>query len=284
MSRRASWSVFMRASRLALLAVAAQPLVMAGVAHAASPLVQHRAVYDLVLGDASDRSGITGINGRMVYELRGSACEGYTVRFRYVTQSDTTEASQITDQQTTTFEEADGKSFSFSTKSYTNQNLDKELRGNATLNSELKVQIDKPEPKSIELPATQFPTQHLFELIEKAKKGETFYETSIYDASEDADKIMTTTVVLGKKSAAESGDPELAVLDTIGQEQFWPVDIAYFDTEASSGEETPEYRISFKLYENGLTRDLEMDYGDFVIEGKLVDLAVFESTTADCTR
>ena len=39
----------------------------------------------------------------------------------------------------------------------------------------------------------------------------------------------------------------------------------------------PEYRISFKLYENGLTRDLEMDYGDFVIKGKLVDLAVFDS-------
>ena len=38
----------------------------------------------------------------------------------------------------------------------------------------------------------------------------------------------------------------------------------------------PEYRISFKLHENGLTRDLEMDYGDFVMSGKLVDLAVFE--------
>ena len=30
----------------------------------------------------------------------------------------------------------------------------------------------------------------------------------------------------------------------------------------------PEYRISFKLYENGLTRDLQMDYGDFVIRGQ----------------
>ena len=111
----------------------------------------------------------------MVYEIRGSACEGYTVRFRYVTQSDTREASQITDQQTTTFEDADGKSFSFATKSYTDQNLDKELRGNATREPQgVKIQIDKPETKSFELRPTQFPTQHLVDLINRAKTGETF--------------------------------------------------------------------------------------------------------------
>ena len=45
---------------------------------------------------------------------------------------------------------------------------------------------------------TQFPTQHLVELIDKAEKGETFYETSLFDGSEDADKVMTTTVIVGK--------------------------------------------------------------------------------------
>ena len=170
-----------------------------GAGLAAAPLIQHRAVYDLELDNASDRSGITGISGRMVYEISGSACEGYTVRFRYVTQSDTREASQITDQQTTTFEDADGKSFSFVTKSFIDQNLDRELRGNATREAAgVKVEIDKPEPKSIELAPTQFPTQHLLELIDKANKGETFYETSIFDGSEDADKAMTTTVIVGK--------------------------------------------------------------------------------------
>ena len=193
----------------------------------------------------------------MVYEIRGSACEGYTVRFRYVTQSDTRDASQITDQQTTTFEDADGKSFSFVTKSYTDQNLDKELRGNATREPQgVKIQIDKPETKSFDLQPTQFPTQHLVDLINRAKTGETFYETSIFDGSEDADKAMTTTVVVGKPTNASSSDPELKALNALGTEQFWPVDIAYFDETSEGGEDTPEYRISFKLYENGLTRDL----------------------------
>jgi hypothetical protein len=250
-------------------------------AASAVPLIQHRAVYDLKLTNASERSGITGISGRMVYELRGSACEGYTVRFRYVTQSSTRDASQMTDQQTTTFEDAEGKSFSFSTKSYTDQNLDKELRGNATRESDgVRIQIDKPEPKSFELEPTQFPTQHLLDLIGRAKTGENFYETSIFDGSEDADKAMTTTVIVGKQATANTTDPEYKALDKLGADKFWPVDIAYFDEANQAGEDTPDYRISFKLYENGLTRDLDMDYGDFTIHGQLVDLAVFEPDDA----
>lgn len=45
-------------------------------AASANVLVPHRAVYDLELKDASDRSGIAGMYGRMVYEFNGSACEG----------------------------------------------------------------------------------------------------------------------------------------------------------------------------------------------------------------
>jgi len=277
----------MRAARLAFVALLASPVFVSGAGlAAAAPLAQHRAVYDLKLSEASDRSGITGISGRMVYEIRGSACEGYTVRFRYVTQSSTRDASQITDQQTTTFEDADGKSFSFVTKSYTDQNLEKELRGNATREPDgVKIQIDKPETKSFELESTLFPTQHLVDLIHRAKTGETFYETSIFDGSEDADKAMTTTVVVGKQTTTTNADPEFKALNALGTEKFWPVDIAYFDeTSPEGGEDTPEYRISFKLYENGLTRDLDMDYGDFVIHGKLVDLAVFEPDKSSCTR
>ena len=43
----------------------------------------------------------------------------------------------------------------------------------------------------------------------------------------------------------------------------------------------PEYRISFKLHENGMTRDLVMDYGDFSMKGKLVNLSLFDSSPAD---
>ena len=245
--------------------------------------IAHRAVYDLALDKASDRSGIIGLQGRMVYEFNGSPCEGYTVNFRFVTQMDTGETSRLTDQQTTTFEDAGGKSFSFVTKSFTDQALERELKGTAMREPNgLKVEIDKPEKNSLELRKTQFPTQHLVELIGKANTGETFYETNLFDGSENGDKVMTTTVIVGKKADAAASDPELPVLDKLSKDKYWPVDIAYFDEANDGGEEVPEYRIAFKLHENGLTRDLLMDYGDFSMKGKLVDLSVFDQPPQTC--
>ena len=133
-------------------------------------LAGHRAVYDLALGEASDRSGITALTGRMVYEFNGSPCEGYTVTFRFVTKIETDETTRMTDQQSATFEEGDGKGFRFVTKSYVNSALDKELNGTAELTAkEIKVRITKPAGDEIELPVTQFPTQHLLELLQRAE-------------------------------------------------------------------------------------------------------------------
>ncbi|MER8807980.1 cell envelope integrity EipB family protein [Mesorhizobium australicum] len=269
----------MRATRLAFHAVLLSALLPTFSAVAAPALQAHRAVYDLTLKKADDRSGITGITGRMVYEFNGSACEGYTVKFRFVTQIATNDNTKLTDQQTTTFEDAEGKTFSFVTKSFVDQNLDKEVKGIATKDAKgLKVDIDKPEKNSLELASTQFPTQHLVELIGKAEKGENFYQTNLFDGSEDANKVMTTTVVVGKKSEADKADPEAPALAKLATDKYWPVDIAYFDDSAQNGEEVPEYRISFKLHENGITRDLVMDYGDFSMTGKLVNLSLFDQT------
>ena len=273
----------MRLTRLVPILLLVPGSLAATTALAVPALAPHRAVYDLTLDEASERSGITGLSGRMVYEFNGSACEGYTVKFRFVTQIDTNEASRLTDQQTTTFEDAEGKSFSFVTKSFVDQNLDKEVKGTATQEtSGLTVAIDKPEKNSVSLGKTQFPTQHLIELINKAETGESFYETNLFDGSEEADKVMTTTVVVGKKADVKSGDPESTVLQGLAREPFWPVDIAYFAGGGEGGEEMPEYRISFKLHPNGLTRDLVMDYGDFSMTGKLVNLALFDVPAKGC--
>ncbi|MDR7032664.1 cell envelope integrity EipB family protein [Mesorhizobium sp. BE184] len=268
----------MRAKRLVLPALLLSAALLPAQALAVPPLQPHRAVYDLSLDKASERSGITGISGRMVYEFNGSACEGYAVNFRFVTQIDTRESSRLTDQQTTTFEDGQGKTFSFLTKSFVDQNLDKEVRGKAVRDTKgVRVDIEKPKKDSLELMASQFPTQHLVELIGKAEKGENFYETSLFDGSEDANKIMATTVVVGKATEASKSDPELPALSKLAKDKYWPVDIAYFDeSDKQGGEEVPQYRISFKLHENGLTRDLVMDYGEFSMTGKLVNLSLFD--------
>jgi hypothetical protein len=272
-------SLFMRASRLAFQAVLFSAFFSAVPAMAVPMLQPHRAVYDLSLDKATDRSGITGLTGRMVYEFNGSPCDGYTVNFRFVTQISTRDNSRLTDQQTTTFEDGAGKTFSFATKSFVDQALDKELKGSASKDAKgIEVKLEKPQKTTLQLEPTQFPTQHLVELIEKAKKGETFYQTTLFDGSDDANKVMSTTVVVGKPARVDKSDPELPALARLGKDEYWPVDIAYFDESApDGGEEVPQYRISFKLNANGLTRDLVMDYGDFSMTGKLVNLKLFDS-------
>ncbi|MCB1453301.1 MAG: DUF1849 family protein, partial [Rhizobiaceae bacterium] len=122
----------------------------------------------------------------------------------------------------------------------------------------------------------------LLELIDHAEKANTFYETTIFDGSEDADRIMTTTVIIGRKSAVPAGDPETSAVGPLSNEQFWPVDIAYFDLSEENGEEVPSYRISFKLHESGVTRDILMDYGDFSLTGQLVQLDMLP--VQECSR
>lgn len=274
------------AAQLILAGVLSAPFAVTAAEAGANALVPHRAVYDLALDSAAERSGITGINGRMVYEFAGSACDGYTATFRFVTRVDTDEVSRLTDQQTTTYEDGDGDSFSFATRTFVDKALDSELKGSARLDKgQTLVSLERPQEKKVALEATRFPTHHLKELLAQVQEGETFYETTLFDGSEDADKVMTTTVVIGRETVTSASDPEFKALASLRKDAFWPIDMAYFDLNegGADGEELPSYRISFKLYPNGVTRDLVMDYSDFSMTGTLVDLSLFEQPD-DCTR
>ncbi|OCW56814.1 cell envelope integrity EipB family protein [Hoeflea olei] len=240
-------------------------------------LVAHRAVYDLTLKEASERSGISGMVGRMVYEFGGSACEGYTVSFRFVTEIATGDESRITDQQTTTFEDIRNQTFRFVTRSFVNQQLDHEIRGSAEADgNELEVKLVQPEKLELDIPAAHFPTEHMIEMIDKARAGERFYESRIYDGSDEGDRAMLTTTIVGEKEKADSNDAEAKKAGALGDQAYWPVSMSYFE-ENSEGDGLPVYSIAFKLYENGVTRDLTMDYGDFVLEGQLAQLDMYEA-------
>ncbi len=256
-------------------------LVQAAEAGVADSLIPHRAVYDLELDSSSDQSGIESMFGRMVYEFNGSPCEGYTVGFRFVTQLDTGRSTRLTDQQTTTYEDLESRTFRFLTKSYVNQQLDLEVRGSARAEADaIEVRLQDPKRDDLTLVSAQFPTAQMISLIEKAKQGETFFQSRLFDGSDEGRKVMLTTSVVGAARVSEEGPEELKVTGELGKQPTWPVTIAYFD-EAENNDGTPVYRISFKLYENGITRDLTMDYGEFALKGTLADLEIFDQSVCD---
>ena len=52
--------------------------------------------------------------------------------------------------------------------------------------------------------------------------------------------------------------------------QRWPVTISYFDP--GKKDQGPSYTLAFELYENGVSRALEFDYGDFSLGGEMTSL------------
>ena len=238
------------------------------------PLAAHRAVYDVDLDEASERSGIIGMNGRIVYEFQGSRCDGYTTNFRFVSRIRSSSGDRVTDQQTSTYEDGEGETFRFVTKTYVDEKLDQELSGTAVHeNDNVVVRLKKPEETEFVLDPALFPTAHINDLLERAAAGETVYEKKIFDGSEDGDRVMTTTVILGREKTDTTGDATAA--GPLQEEPYRNVSISYFDEGGDpAGEALPEYAIAFKLYRNGVTRDLTMDYGDFALTGELTQLEI----------
>lgn len=245
-------------------------------------LAPHRAIYDIVLKEASDRSGIESVRGRMVYEFNGSTCKGYNTRFRFVTRIDVGEGIRVTDQRSSTFEDVAGGKFRFDNKSFTDDQLDKDVSGAAAeADGKVKIELTGPDKRAVELADSRFPAEHMLEVISLARKGERVFESRIFDGSEDGDQTFLTTTVVGSPQKASGKDPEDKAIGPLAGSDYWPVSIAYFD-EKVKGDQLPIYSQSFKLYDNGVTRDLTLDYGDFILSGKLTKLELLGKTDGDC--
>ncbi len=243
----------------------------------------HRAVYDLRLKKASDRSGITGMNGRIVYEMTGSKCEGFAVRFRFMTNVQTPRKTFTNDQRTTSFESGDGSLFTFVQQSYLNGQLEQDLRGKANRDKNaLNIELTKPNEEKIELGSAIFMTQHIGMLIDAAKDKQTIVTARLYDASENGNELVDTTAIIGKQKlevTSVEGEPD-AVSTLFKGEVVWPISVSYFNSSnlKGGGEKLPLYQVSFLMHESGVSRELKMQYEDYALRG---DLTKIEYLKAD---
>ncbi|MBL4892735.1 MAG: cell envelope integrity EipB family protein [Rhizobiaceae bacterium] len=242
--------------------------------------VPHRAVYDVTLNAAEDRSGIKGMNGRIVYEVSGNECDGISVQYRFVTNVITSKNQFLTDQQTSTYESPDGKEFSFQTKSFVNEVADANVRGNArNLEDGIKVSISSPKKRELDLAKGMFVSTHLVQVIEEAKAGRHFFQKDIFDGSGKGDEVMASTSVIGNAKSFPKplkGEKAEAVSKFDGQ-TAWPVTISYFKHSTdNSGESLPMYEAAFLLYESGISRKLVMTYPDYSLRADLQELEILD--------
>lgn len=270
-----------RLSALALIASSLPVLSTAATAQSV-PLAAHRAVYELALEEGATSKTIEAARGRILYEFTGSACEGYTQTFGQIVElSGGDIGNRVSATRSTSFEEADGSMLRFNVqnRSPSGETEDRDGIGQKE-GAGISVTLKKPKPESFKLADAIFPTAHVKKIIEAAKAGETTLTATVFDGSDKDNEGHDTFAVIGKPVAegAEEIEPSLraAGWDKMAR---WPVSVSYFEPGATN--QTPQYIVSFELLENGVSRKLKLDYGEFALKGEISRLEVLKTAPCD---
>jgi hypothetical protein len=291
-------------------ASALSPIAIAEIAApAAAPvrLQPHRAVYDISLDETGPAMSIGSITGRVVYELMGSACEGYAQNMRFVTETASTEGqASTTDLRTSSWEDALARRMRFSSSTYSNDQLAEQTQGTATKSDakaatalkkgptakiseiapgslqSVNIEMAKPARKTARIgEPVYFPIDHSVAIIKQAKSGARSFSGNLYDGSEGGEKYYFTAAAIGRVAANDAlkSVPKLtgnaSKLDGV---RSWPVSIAYFKPETRHFDQLPLYEMYFRFHENGITSDLVIDHGDYRLKGQLKELTLLDQS------
>lgn len=270
---------------LAAVAMATGPAAGKADAAASGAFLPHQALYDLNLLKSRGSNSINSARGRILYNFTGSACEGYTSEFRQVSEMDSGEGKvTLSDLRSTSWEDGEGKSYRFKIDSRMNDTESSPVDGIAERTGDhITVKLKQPQVKTFTLDgSTVFPTEQIQRIIAAAKDGKSVLELTVYDGSDNGEKVFNTLSVIGQPIPGDrtiaSPDPSTEN-DVMKSMTRWPVTVSYFDHDAkpTDGEQTPVYAMSFELFENGVSRALVLDYNDFVISGALGKFDVKDS-------
>jgi len=247
------------------------------------PLAAHRAIYELALDPGKSSTRVDTARGRIAFEMTGNACEGYSVSLRQVTELDTGEGKETTsDLRSTTWEGGDSRTFRFKNQNWVNQKLLDDVDGTADKGTDggLSVKLAKPKTPPMKLGGpVLLPTEQLTRILDVGAAGAHILEAKVYDGSPDGKKVYETLSVIGAAISGQSDNiEEAARTPPLVSIKRYPVTVSYFDAGEGTGERTPAYTLTFELYENGVSRALKLDYGNFALKGDLKSIQFLKTT------
>jgi hypothetical protein len=267
-------------SSLVVLLLAAMPAVAAPATAnpppiAAGPveLAAHHAVYELTLG--SGRGGVVAATGRMTYDVI-DACSAWAVQQRLelaVADNDGTVSRSVSDY--TTWESKDGRTLRYRLHETTDGQTSTDIAGEAHLDRPGGPGVavyTKPKPARVALPAgTMFPMAQNRVIIAAAQAGQRVISMPLFDGT-DADGAQDSTVALANWGTA-SGTSWPALKELASGRMH----IGFF-ARGTTGKE-PDMQIGSRYFSNGVADGITMDFGDFLMDGRLV---TFELRPSRC--
>jgi hypothetical protein len=241
-------------------------------------LAPNKALYATSLNSAKPESGVVGADGTMSVES-GETCDGWTVEEHdklTVHNSGSDDLELVTN--FVSWESKDGLRFRFSQRELKNGEVDDEVSGEARLEGPGKggkVEFTKPKSETLDLaPGVLFPTAHTIRLIERASAGDQFMAAKVLDGASD-ENASDVSAVIGAPQTAEAGVASATVKSPLLARPSWRVHLAFFPADGNSdksGGDKPDYELDMRLLDNGVSRDMVLDYGDFAIKAKLDSL------------
>ena len=264
--------------RIVLLAGVALALSGASAfGEGSAPLAAHRAGYEISLGGVNSEQPLAAnapisASGLIAYEFRGSACEGYASNFRQLTELQRAEGGEVASEiNAVSFEDGESKSLRFEISTESAGAAQPSISGSAArnVNGAIDVSLVKPGKENVDIGRDiLFPTQHIERIIATAKSGGRVLEARVFDGSDTGKKVYSTLTIIGLERKGASDDSKVAT--KLADVRRWPITVSYFN-EANK-DSSPDYTMSFDLYENGVSGSLKLDYGTFALTAKLKKL------------
>lgn len=257
-------------ARAWLLAASALAVVAGPGLPAEAALEPHRAAYRLKLADKERASPLTHVLGGLVIEYR-LACDGWLSRQRLRFGAATEGGEGIShDVRFSSWESLDGLRLRYTVRSFDGDVLEEEYRGEAWLDAKDGSGVATfgvPHEEKVRLPAgTVFPADHMRQVLDEARAGERFVSHEVFDGW-GFDALTQITSVIGQPQS-------VGQVEDSGSSRAWPVSMAYYNIEKNA--ETPDFEAVFLLTEEGVLRDLLLDYGEFQLDATLESLELLE--------
>lgn len=247
---------------------AAAPAALPGT----EAMAAHRAAYRLSFDRARDNSDIARAEGVMLFEVL-DACDGWASRQRLTMRLQDRDGQTVeTASDYSTWESKDGRRLRYSLTQMTGGAVSNRITGEANLQPDGTgtARYEQPRPSQETLPAgTLLPMAHTLRAIAAARAGERIVNVPLMDGTSDDGAQESTTVLSPWRREAEAN----ARFPLLANQESGRMRIAFFGKDNNGGgASSPDYEVGLRYYANGVADELNMDFGEFAVNGRLETL------------
>lgn len=243
-------------------------------------LAAHRAVYDVKTISVRQGAKIQNASGELTYEWYPD-CEGAVTQFSFDMRYDySAEPAMHIISKTRNYESfVDGR-LHYNVQRFLPHDEQPfyQKRGEADA-ATLSVQEDMGSDVSqvSTLPdGTLFSTRYILRLLDTIAKRKPFFGTNYFDGSDEQGALFVNTYIdytgAYVPDAALPDDVDVHLLSGRG----YPLQMAFFTQKGDAA--VPDYEMHAFFYENGVMRNMDIEYDDFSISQSLVSLQPIEHT------